>query len=123
MEELYWVTTLGNISVLCCIISTVGLMFALIFTTLFMCADYYDNDSSQKQKALHKKSLIWLWVISVIMLFGAVFIPSKQDLYVIYGVGSTIDYLKENPTAQGLPDKYIKLLDKIADEQLEDTKK
>lgn len=41
----------------------------------------------------------------------------------IYGVGGTIDYIKDNPTAKQLPDKYFKILDKWADEQLEKEKK
>ena len=79
-----------------------------------------DELIEEEKKACHKRVLINAWIVSLILLLGAIFIPSKQDLYVIYGIGSTIDYLKENPTAQGLPEKYIKVLDKIADEKLED---
>ena len=43
------------------------------------------------------------------------FIPSTEQLYMIYGVGGTIDYLKENPTAKELPDKCIKALDTWVD--------
>ena len=48
-------------------------------------------------------------------LLLSVFIPSKGELYMIYGLGNTIDYLKENPTAKQLPDKCIKAIDKWAD--------
>lgn len=41
----------------------------------------------------------------------------------IYGVGSTIDYIKENPTAKQLPDKCVKILDKWVDEQLQKEKR
>ena len=41
----------------------------------------------------------------------------------IYGVGSTIDYIKENPTAKQLPDKWVKILDKWVDEQLQKEKR
>ena len=116
MEELYWITTLGNIGLVCSIFATFGLMAAAVFTVCYLCNDEYKTE----RKALHKKSLIWTWMISLIMLFGAIFIPSTKELYLIYGVGSTIDYLKENPTAQNLPDKYIKVLDKIADDQLKE---
>ena len=33
----------------------------------------------------------------------------------IYGIGGTIDYVKSNETAKQLPDKYIKALDKLAE--------
>lgn len=38
----------------------------------------------------------------------------------IYGVGGTIDYIKENHTAKQLPDKYIKILNKWTDKQLKE---
>lgn len=118
MEELYWITTLGNISVACGIISSIGLMIVSIFTVMFLLTDYYNNE--EEKKALHKRVLIGTWVVSLILLLCAIFIPSKNDLYVIYGVGSTIDYLKESPTAKSLPEKYIKVLDRIAEKQLEE---
>jgi len=44
-----------------------------------------------------------------------VFIPTKKDALLIYGVGGTIDYIKQNPTAKQLPDKCVKVLDKWVD--------
>lgn len=41
----------------------------------------------------------------------------------IYGVGGTIDYIKENPASKQLPDKCVKILDKWVDEQLQKEKK
>lgn len=38
----------------------------------------------------------------------------------IYGVGSTIDYIKENPIAKQLPDKCFKIINKWADKQLKE---
>mgnify|MGYP004481456109 FL=1 len=43
------------------------------------------------------------------------FFPTKSQLYIIYGVGGSIDYLKDNPTAKELPDKCIKALDNWVD--------
>ena len=36
----------------------------------------------------------------------------------IYGIGGVIDYVQENPDAKQLPDKYIKVLNKWADDKL-----
>lgn len=41
-------------------------------------------------------------------------------MYMIYGVGGTIDYLKDNETAKQLPDKVIVALDKYIDSLNED---
>ena len=40
----------------------------------------------------------------------------------IYGVGSTIEYLKSNPNAKELPDKCVKALERWADEDKENDK-
>lgn len=40
-------------------------------------------------------------VLGVVM---AIFIPSQKNLLIIYGVGGTIDYLKENKDANKIPD-------------------
>lgn len=43
-------------------------------------------------------------------------------MYLIYGVGGTIDYLKDNETAKQLPDKVVIALDKYIDSLNEDKK-
>ena len=39
-----------------------------------------------------------------------VLIPSKNELYAIYGVGSVIDYAKSSKEVQKLPDNAVKAL-------------
>jgi len=62
-------------------------------------------------------------IIAVVCALGCVFVPTTSEAYMIYGVGGTIDYLKENPTAKQLPDKVITALDKWVDSQFEDESK
>ena len=58
------------------------------------------------------------FIIGLLGILGVVFIPDTKEAYVIYGVGNTIDYLKNNETAKQLPDKAIQALDKWADKFL-----
>lgn len=44
------------------------------------------------------------------------------DLLIIYGVGGTIDYLKDNKDANKIPDKCVKALDKYLDDVLTEDK-
>lgn len=60
--------------------------------------------------------------VIVFGLFGCLFIPSQKSLLIIYGVGGTIDYLKENKDANKIPDKCIKALDKYLDDALKEDK-
>jgi hypothetical protein len=60
-----------------------------------------------------KKSLLWLrytFATLVISSLIFVFVPSTKEALLIWGVGSTIDYLQENETAKQLPDKCINAL-------------
>ena len=65
-----------------------------------------------------KRSIIVTLVLTVINIF----IPTKNEALLIYGVGGTIDYIKSNDTAKQLPDKCIKALDKWV-ENLNEEKK
>jgi hypothetical protein len=60
-------------------------------------------------------SLKYIFPITIISAILYLFIPTTNEALLIYGVGGTIDYLQENPTAQKLPDKCIKALDKWVD--------
>ena len=50
-------------------------------------------------------------VVLAISVLGIVFIPSKQDMFLIYGVGTTLDYLQDNEKVQQLPDKCVDALE------------
>ena len=59
------------------------------------------------------------------IVFGvvvAIFIHSHKNLLIIYGVGGTIDYVRENKNANNIPDKCIKALDKYLDDALKEDK-
>lgn len=112
MSELYWITVLGNLNGLGIAATIIGLVCT--FTSLLKVQNDWDD-----WKKLFKGSC----VVSVLGILLQIFIPCKHELYMIYGVGSTIDYIKENPTAKQLPDKCVKILDKWVDEQLQKEKK
>jgi hypothetical protein len=54
--------------------------------------------------------------VFIVGILGTGFCPTKNDMLLIYGVGGSIDYLRNNPTAQKLPDKCIEALDAWVDE-------
>ena len=61
-------------------------------------------------------------IISCIVLLSVstinTFIPSTKDAYIIYGVGGTFDYLKNDEKAKEFPDKVIEAADLYLDLQL-----
>ena len=119
MTEIYWITRLDAIG---------GYFFAIalitgIFGVITLMASIICYAQNELETVPLKKICIGLISTCIISSFILIFIPSTKDMYMIYGVGSTIDYLKENETAKQLPDKCIKYLDKWIDENLKEEEK
>lgn len=49
----------------------------------------------------------------IVSLILAVFIPSKKELFVIYGVGKSVEWVKSNDKLQKMPEKLIDALDAV----------
>ena len=118
MSELYWLGVLGNLHslgvgiVALSVLAMIFLVFILVTITL----DGYDKPP------VCLKLLKLSAVSALIGFLMCVFIPSTKSLLIIYGVGGTIDYVKENKDANKIPDKCIKALDKYLDDALKEDK-
>ena len=114
MSTLYWINVLDNINFLFVFIFIASLLFsvAIALVNLVYTTDEISETLDYKYfiKAKH-----WAYTLLIISTLVITFVPSKRELYIIYGIGGTIDYLKENPTAKELPDKCIKALDTWVD--------
>ena len=118
MNEIYWLTRIGTIGDACVAFIFIGL-FALIIGAIFTPLIIDTCDDGDWWKGVFKKAskvLIILWIISLI---GYFFVPTKKDMVVILGIGTTLDYIKSNDKAKQLPDKVVDSLTKY----LEDTNK
>lgn len=99
MGTLYWITVLGNINTLA------GLSFAIFMGILFFSIfPFLDEDEPNKKP--FKISLIG----AIVSFTLYVLVPSKNELYTIYGIGSAIDYAKNSKEVQKLPDNAVKAL-------------
>lgn len=116
MEEIYWLQRVGNINTLMWTLFGITVAITLIF--LIIAGITHIDSLSEKEEILAKKSLkkaIKTGVVGIVLALVAVFIPTTNEMYAIYGIGGTIDYLKENETAKQLPDKVVNALDKWID--------
>lgn len=128
MSDLYWVTAIGGLHtvffasliVYGILVFVFGSAFFLALTDVF---DYYDEAEAKLKRRYFSRLGKWLVGIGMFLLFGTAFTPSKTDMYVIFGVGGVIDYVKENETAQGIPDKCVKALDKWVESLSDDDEK
>ena len=102
MWELYLLTRLGTIFPILIIIAALAGTISVFTGINILC----EGDVERNTKTF-KRSAVAL----AISLVGIIFIPTKQDMMLIYGVGATLDYLQDNEKVQQLPDKCVDALE------------
>ena len=122
MNEIYWMTVVGNLSTALMVVWIVALIIVLGML-LVLAASEGDVIDDEDSAHIFFKWLKRFVVCGVIAAMANIFIPTTKELLYIYGVGGTIDYIKTNDTAKQLPDKCIKVLDRFADKYIDEPEK
>lgn len=114
MNELYWITRVGGINTcfIIFLIFTSTLLIWAIINYIILINDSYPTEQDLRNLAKTKKWIVKAVICFSISLLGVLFTPTTQEMYLIYGLGGTIDYIKSNDKAKQLPDKCIDALDK-----------
>ena len=124
MNEIYWITRLTCICDFLTAVAVISFLISATMAIFAMCNKFEANDYEEggkyynyyiqrfKMFLSYFKRLIFVAIVACFINF---FIPTTNEALMIYGVGGTIDYVKSNETAKQLPDKYIKVLDKWAE--------
>lgn len=121
MSEIYWLTRVDTLIALFWwmigIPVVVGVLMFLVFLISMENLRKEEIDENWLSfKKYCKKFRNVLLPVFIVGILGIGFCPTKNDMLLIYGVGGSIDYLRNNPTAQKLPDKCIEALDAWVDE-------
>lgn len=113
MNEIYWITRLDAINALLAVFLLISIVVFVIYLIGFLSngGDIGEN-FTKKDFGVFKI----FFFSSVLLSIAVVFTPSEKDMFMIYGIGGTIDYIKSNDTAKQIPDKCINALDKFIDE-------
>lgn len=117
MNELYWLITLGKINTFLGSCLSVGIIVAVVSFIVFV-ESAYNSDKHIKSKKILKLDALVILILSC----GYTLIPSKEDLYLIYGAGTIMDYCKDNSKVKEVPDKAIDALNRYIDSLVEDKK-
>lgn len=107
MSEIYWITRLDDLNGLLNTFIAISAVLSMAFTILYVVGKGGEWKETPSFKRILKISIPTL-IISILL---HTFTPTKEDMFLIYGVGGTIDYIKENDKAKQLPDKCINALD------------
>ena len=124
MNEIYWLTRLSGFKAIAIILLVLSIIAVIV------AAIWYANTSvdymKEERDALMTLIRKWkaTWVCSLLFgILGVIFIPTQREILLIYGLGSTIDYVKSNDKAKQLPDKAVDALTRYLDEIAKDEKK
>lgn len=118
MNEIYWITVLGNLSNITGLIAIFsGIIGASFLISLFVCDISYDKE----RKQVYKISKISLAICAVSSLLS-IFTPSTKEAMAIYGVGTVVDYVQENKDVKDIPDKAVQCINKFLEDYSEDNK-
>lgn len=121
MSELYWIGVIGNLWNMFFVILILSLFWLILCSLLYFVMGE-DLLFFYKSKDLFKKRLGFCMLVVMVSTIATVFIPTKKELYIIFGVGPTIDFIKSNEKAQELPEKCIDALELFI-ESINDDKK
>ena len=122
MNEIYWMTVIGNLSTALTVVWIVALIIVVVMLFVLLVSEG-DVIAEEDSKHSFFKWLKRFVVCGVIAAMTNIFIPTTKELLYIYGIGGTIDYIRTNDTAKRLPDKCIKVLDRFANKYIDEPKK
>ena len=108
MNEIYLITRLGMINVWLIIFSLISGIIMAVLTIVYIVAKSENDEPIMKGV---KSTLKTSTIVFFICLPLTILIPTKDEALLIWGVGSTIDYIQNNETVQQLPDKCVNALD------------
>lgn len=118
MNNLYWLSVVGKINSLgtVCLFMGIGIILGtviLLTILLFQWREITPDEDEIKSVSKSKKKLFRIGLpILITGILIKTFVPTANELYAIYGVGTIIDYCKNNEKVKELPDSVVKALNK-----------
>lgn len=121
MFDLYLISTFDSIVGGCIVLTVLGIV---ALATIIVCSalnanldpeDRYDSGEIRVNNFLIKtaRPILYAGIVAFVL---SIFVPSSKQGYIIYGLGNTIEYVKNNDKAKMLPDKAIEALGRYLDE-------
>lgn len=126
MKFIYLINVVDGFHTLLIIALWIFGVFALIYAIgmLTQLDSYNPFDTPDDDPGVkHYKGKMWKFIWSFLFTFFLFsFIPSKQTMYEIFGIGTVIDYVQSNDNVKKIPDKCIEAVNLWLDEKMEDIK-
>ena len=114
ISDMYWITRLSSIHDAFLFILIIAATVTVLTGIIVLSFSNDDEDDNACFKRI-KKCFITAIVAVVLSGTGLIFVPKTNEALLIYGVGTTIDYVDSNKAIKQLPDKAVQALDKYLD--------
>lgn len=82
--------------------------------------DYTNPEYEGFEKKSAKKWLKNAFISNICFLILVLITPSTNTLYKIFGIGTVLEYAKENKDLKDIPDKTIKIINNYLDKIIEE---
>ena len=113
MAEIYWLQRICDLSALFNVMWIFALsIFGVFLVVAPIAIDVIKENNITEQAKKVAKILVVMLIVGAI---GSILTPSTKEMYAIYGLGGTIDYIKSNDKAKQLPDKCVDALTRYVD--------
>lgn len=110
MDDIYWIVTIGKLEA----VTRFAFIACIVFLTIFvvgMTVTHGDHNFDENTRKNFRKIVIMFGVFTLTLVGIWSFLPSEKDMYMIYGMGTVVDYCKNNQDIDSLPDNTIEALD------------
>lgn len=126
MNEIYWITRLDSLSTWFSVMTYISGIFAvcLLVPYLIQRTDYLEDHAEKDRNWMEfwSKCAKVMAAMFFICTPLSILTPTTKEAMLIWGVGTTIDFIQENETVQQLPDKCVDALNAWVDSLNEEKK-
>lgn len=113
MDEMYWITRVDGILVFGKSILALSLIFIVCCSLVYITID----DDLNEEKRIISKILKVSITTLVFSLLVVLFLPSKKELCLIYGLGSVVEHMRGSDKMEEIPDKAIDAIMEYLEEE------
>ena len=120
-SKIYWLTRLDNIQAFFTPLIVLGITtFAMYYIVMaFKCFNKKDVEDYNKNYKKYKTTSIW---VSIVTGFLLVFLPTKNDMILIYAGGKTMNYVQSDTSLSKIPYQTTSIISEYLEKSIKEIK-
>lgn len=120
-SKIYWLTRLDYINSLFIIllISSILALFVYYLVKVMDCLDEKDRQEYKANYGKIKTGAFYTYIISILIV---VFIPTKNDMIMIYAGGKTMNYVQSDTSLKKIPYQTTQIISEYLDKSIKEIK-